>query len=187
MDALVEAAKKEAELSTIALPDIWANYGEIKKAFMAKYPFLKHNDLNPEASSADEVEAIKANNGNDGPQDPDVIDVAFVFGKSSKKEGLLQPYKVATWDTIPASLKDPDGFWYGDYYGVMAFEVNNADCAECPAGLGRSAQARVQGPDRAGRRPDAARARRSTRFGRRRWATAARSMTPCPAWSSSRS
>jgi putative spermidine/putrescine transport system substrate-binding protein len=34
------------------------------------------------------------------------------------------PYKVATWDTIPADAKDPDGNWYGDYYGVMSFMVN---------------------------------------------------------------
>jgi putative spermidine/putrescine transport system substrate-binding protein len=132
MDALVEAAKKEAELSTIALPDTWANYGEIKKAFLAKYPFLKHNDLNPDGSSADEVEAIKSNAGNSGPQNPDVIDVAFVFGESSKKDGLLQPYKVATWEGIPASLKDPDGFWYADYYGVMALEVNTAVVSNVP-------------------------------------------------------
>lgn len=124
LEALAEAAKKEGELSTIALPNDWANYGEMKKAFLEKYPFLKHNDLNPDASSAQEVEAIKANAGNSGPQNPDVIDVAFVFGDSSKKENLLQPYKVATWDEIPAPLKDADGFWYGDYYGVMAFEVN---------------------------------------------------------------
>jgi putative spermidine/putrescine transport system substrate-binding protein len=132
MDALVEAAKKEAELSTIALPDDWANYGEVKKTFLAKYPFLKHNDLTPDGSSAQEVEAIRSNAGNSGPQNPDVIDVAFVFGESSKKDGLLQPYKVATWDTIPDSLKDPEGFWYADYYGVMAFEVNTAVVSNVP-------------------------------------------------------
>ena len=60
IDKLVEAAKKEAELSTIALPNDWANYGEIKQKFLAKYPFLKHNDLNPDGSSAQEIEAIKA-------------------------------------------------------------------------------------------------------------------------------
>jgi putative spermidine/putrescine transport system substrate-binding protein len=132
MDALVEAAKKEGELSTIALPDSWANYGEVKKAFLAKYPFLKHNDLSPDGSSAEEVEAIRSNAGNAGPQNPDVIDVAFVFGESSKKDGLLQPYKVATWDSIPDSLKDPEGFWYADYYGVMAFEVNTAIVTNVP-------------------------------------------------------
>ncbi len=47
--------------------------------------------------------------------------------------GLIQPYKVATWDEIPDSAKDPDGYWYGDYYGVLAFEVNTSEVANPPA------------------------------------------------------
>nr|WP_255603324.1 extracellular solute-binding protein [Oscillochloris sp. ZM17-4] len=132
MDKLIELAKAEAELSTIALPDSWANYGEMKKAFLAKYPFLTHNDLNPDGSSAQEVEAIKANAGNSGPQNPDVIDVGFNWGSQLKADKLVQPYKVATWDSIPATLKDPDGYWVGDYYGVMAFEVNTQVIANPP-------------------------------------------------------
>lgn len=124
LEQLIAAAQAEGELSTIALPDDWANYGEMKQAFLAKYPFLTHNDLAPDASSAQEIEAIKANAGNRGPQAPDVIDVGFTWGDQSKAEGLLQPYKVAGWDDIPAALKDPEGFWVADYYGVMAFEVN---------------------------------------------------------------
>ncbi|HIK40282.1 ABC transporter substrate-binding protein [Thermoleptolyngbya sp. M55_K2018_002] len=124
LEAIIERAKAEGELSVIALPDDWANYKEMKSSFLQKYPFIKLNDLNPDASSADEIEAIKANQGNSGPQNPDVIDVAFKFGEEAKQAGLLQPYKVATWDTIPAALKDPEGFWFGDYYGVMSFEVN---------------------------------------------------------------
>jgi len=132
MEALIEAARQEGELSTIALPNDWANYGEVKQAFFAKYPFLKHNDLSPDASSAQEIEAIKANAGSRGPQAPDVIDVGFTWGDQSKAEGLLQPYKVATWDSIPASLKDPAGFWMADYYGVMAFEVNTQVVTNVP-------------------------------------------------------
>ncbi|MEN9223654.1 MAG: ABC transporter substrate-binding protein, partial [Thermostichus sp. BF3_bins_97] len=124
MEALIEAARREGELSTTALPDDWANYGGMKKAFFSRYNFLKHNDLTPEASSAEEIEQIKANAGNKGPQNPDVIDVGFVWGAAAKAENLLQPYKVATWDSIPDEIKDPDGFWYGNYYGTMAFEVN---------------------------------------------------------------
>src|SRR5581483_2413531 len=75
--------------------------------------------------SGDEIEAIKANKGNMGPQAPDVIDVGLSFGPSAKKDGLIQPYKVSTWDSIPDSAKDADGYWYGDYYGVLAFEVNS--------------------------------------------------------------
>jgi putative spermidine/putrescine transport system substrate-binding protein len=61
---------------------------------------------------------------NQGPQAPDVIDVGFAFGPQAQEEGLLQPYKVSTWDTIPDEVKDPDGHWYGDYYGVLAFQIN---------------------------------------------------------------
>lgn len=124
MAALYEAAKAEGMLSTIALPHDWCNYGGVIDAFKAKYPGIEVNELNPDAGSADEIEAIKANKDNKGPQAPDVIDVGFAFGDSSKAEGLIQPYKVSTWDTIPAEAKDAEGYWYGDYYGVLAFLVN---------------------------------------------------------------
>ncbi len=124
MDALIEAAREEGALTTTALPDDWANYKEMKESFFKKYDFLEYTDLTPDASSAEEIEQIKANAGNSGSQNPDVIDVGFVWGDQAKSEGLLQPYKVASWDTIPEEIKDADGFWYGNYYGTMAFEVN---------------------------------------------------------------
>jgi putative spermidine/putrescine transport system substrate-binding protein len=123
MDALIAAAQAEGTVTTIALPHDWCNYGEVIETFKAKYG-LEVNELNPDAGSADEIEAIKANKDNKGPQAPDVIDVGFSFGESSKAEGLITPYKVATWDSIPADAKDADGYWYGDYYGVLAFLVN---------------------------------------------------------------
>jgi putative spermidine/putrescine transport system substrate-binding protein len=123
MDDLVAAAKKEGQLTTIALPHDWCGYGAVIDGFKAKYG-LTVNELNPDAGSGDEVEAIKANKGNTGPQAPDVIDVGLSFGPSAKKDALIQPYKVSTWDSIPDSAKDAEGYWYGDYYGVLAFEVN---------------------------------------------------------------
>ena len=122
LDALYEAAKAEGMLTTIALPHDWCGWGEIIAGFKAKYPGIEVNELNPDAGSADEIEAIKANQGNTGPQAPDVIDVGLAFGPSSTAEGLLLPYKVSTFDGI--AEKDPDGHWYGGYYGVMGFEVN---------------------------------------------------------------
>ena len=123
MAELVAAAKAEGMLTTIALPHDWCNYGGMIDGFKAKYG-LTINELNPDGGSGDEIEAIKANKDNSGPQAPDVVDVGFAFGTSSKAEGLLMPYKVSTWDSIPADAKDPEGYWYGDYYGVMAFLVN---------------------------------------------------------------
>lgn len=123
LEDLVAAAKAEGELTVIALPHDWCGYGPMIEDFKAKYG-LKVNELNPDAGSGDEIEAIKANKGNKGPQAPDVIDVGLSFGPTAKAEGLIQPYKVSTWDSIPASQKDADGYWTGDYYGVLAFEVN---------------------------------------------------------------
>lgn len=131
MDELIAAAKKEGELNVIALPHDWANYGEIISTFKTKYG-LKINEINPDAGSADELEAIKANKDSKGPQAPDVIDVGFAFGPQAKAAQLIQPYKVSTWDTIPDNVKDAEGYWYGDYYGVMAFEVNKSVVKNIP-------------------------------------------------------
>ena len=124
MADLEAAAKAEGMLTTIALPHSWCGYGDVIAGFKAKYPEITVNELNPDAGSADELEAVRANIGNTGPQAPDVLDVGLSFGPQAKEEGLIQPYKVATWDEIPDSIKDADGYWYGDYYGVMSFMVN---------------------------------------------------------------
>ncbi|MGR2680207.1 ABC transporter substrate-binding protein [Chromobacterium haemolyticum] len=131
LNALIQAAKKEGELNVIALPHDWCGYGGVIAGFKAKYG-IKVNELNPDAGSADELEAIKANKSNKGPQAPDVIDVGLSFGPQAKAAGLLQPYKVSNWKTIPDSVKDKDGYWYGDYYGVLAFEVNKDLVSKTP-------------------------------------------------------
>ena len=129
---LVAAAQAEGTLTTIALPHDWCNYGGVIQGFKDKYG-LEVNELDPGAGSGEELEAIRANKDNPGPQAPDVIDVGLAFGPTAKEEGLIQPYKVATWDEIPEGAKDAEGYWYGDYYGVLSFEVNTAEVANPPS------------------------------------------------------
>ncbi len=124
LSELEAAAKAEGMLTTIALPHDWCGYGAVIEGFKKKYPEITVNELNPDAGSADELEAVRANKDNKGPQSPDVLDVGLAFGPQAKSEGLLMPYKVSTWAEIPDSVKDVDGYWYGDYYGVMALGVN---------------------------------------------------------------
>ena len=130
-EQLIAAAKAEGQLTVIALPRNWCGYGPIIDAFKARYG-IKVNELNPDAGSGDEIEAIKANKDNKGPQAPDTIDVGLSFGPAAKAAGLIQPYKVATWATIPNSAKDPEGSWYGDYYGVLSFQVNSDLISKVP-------------------------------------------------------
>jgi len=128
---LLAAAKAEGTVTTIALPHDWCNYGESISVFKERTG-LEVNELDPNAGSGDEVEAIRANKDNPGPTAPDVIDVGLSFGPLAKGESLLAPYKVATWETIPGDAKDQDGYWWGDYYGVLAFEVNTAQVPNVP-------------------------------------------------------
>ena len=97
----------------------------------AKYG-IPINNLNPDGSSQQELDAITANKANKGPAAPDVIDVGLSYGPKAVSEGLLAPYKVSTWADIADSAKDPNGNWYGDYYGVMSFEVNTSVITTVP-------------------------------------------------------
>jgi putative spermidine/putrescine transport system substrate-binding protein len=133
---LVSACKQEGYVTIIATPETWANYGEIFADFIATTG-AKINSLNPNAGSAEEISAIEANKNNKGPQAPDIVDVGYAFGKTGKDAGDYQPYKVTTWDKIPDTLlglpaKDPDGYWIGGYYGVMAILVNTAVVKNVP-------------------------------------------------------
>ena len=92
-DDLVQAAKKEGELTVIACPRDWLNYGELFTKFTSRYG-IKINELNPEGSSGEEIEAIKANKGSKARQAPDVVDVALAFGPQMVQEKLLAP---GTW------------------------------------------------------------------------------------------
>ena len=125
MAALVDAAKKEGTLNVIALPPDWANYGEIIKAFEAKYG-LKVDSAQPDASSADEITAAKNLKGQS--KAPDVFDVGGAV--ASANTAMFAAYKVATFDDVPAALKDANGLWVNDYGGYMSIGY---DAGKVPA------------------------------------------------------
>ena len=146
--ALVEAAEKEGALNVIALPPDWANYGNIIKAFGEKYD-IKVNSAQPDAASQDEINAAKSLKGTD--RAPDVFDLGQAVALANT--AMFAPYKVATWDDIPADFKDADGAWINDYGGYMSIGYDSeqgarGDRPRRPAGPG------VQGQGRAQRRPD---------------------------------
>jgi hypothetical protein len=84
-EELIAAAKAEGGLTTIALPHDWVrNYGEVLTAFTTKYG-IPINELDAVGRlSGAEIEAIKANVNNPGPQNPDVVDVGFAFGDRTR-------------------------------------------------------------------------------------------------------
>jgi putative spermidine/putrescine transport system substrate-binding protein len=121
LSALIKAARKEGTLNVIALPANWANYGNIIKAFEAKYG-IKINSIAPDDSSAQEITQIQQKNGT--PLAADVLDVGLAV--AYQYTNLFAPYEVATWSDIPASQKQADGQWVEDYGGYMSVGYNSA-------------------------------------------------------------
>lgn len=121
MDKLVEAAKSEGELNVIALPPDWANYGAIIDTFSKKYG-IKVNSAQPDAASQDEINAANQQRGKSSA--PDVFDLGQSVALANT--GMFAPYKVETFDDIPAEFKDPDGTWVNDYGGYMSIGYDSA-------------------------------------------------------------
>ncbi len=115
MSALVSAAKKEGKLNVIALPPDWANYGAIISGFTAKYG-IPIDSANPNGASQDEVNAVTQLAGTS--RAPDVLDIGMAVALANTDK--FAAYKVATWNDILDSQKEPTGLWYQDYGGYMS-------------------------------------------------------------------
>jgi len=123
MDGLITAAKAEGALNVIALPPDWANYGAVISGFTAKYG-ITVNSANPNGSSQQEVDAFDGT-----PNAPDVVDVGQAVALANTAK--FAPYKVATWNDIPAGAKEPTGLWFNDYGGYMGIGY---DSSKVPGG-----------------------------------------------------
>ena len=128
--ALVDACKKEGQVNLIALPDEWANYKGILASFRDKYAGVKNPVATPDASSQEELDAIKNLAGQAGM--PDTIDVSPAKAKIAVDTNLLEPFKPSTWDQIPDNLKDPAGNWVAAYYGIISIGTNTTIVKNAP-------------------------------------------------------
>ncbi|MGW1522242.1 ABC transporter substrate-binding protein [Streptomyces sp. NPDC001588] len=129
MDALITAAKREGALRAIAIPRDWANYGGLIDGFEKKYGIRITVD-HPDAHSEDEIDALVRSGKR--PTAPDVIDLGDTFARSAAGRGLLAPYKVAVWDSIPAYQKDPQAHWYNNYGGYISIGCDANRVKPCP-------------------------------------------------------
>lgn len=115
LKGLEAACKKEGQLNIIADPHDWANYGEIITGFKTKYK-VKIDEANPNGSSQDEINAANQLRGT--KRAPDVFDIGQAVAYANLN--MFAAYKVATWDSIPAALKESHGFLTKDYGGYMS-------------------------------------------------------------------
>jgi putative spermidine/putrescine transport system substrate-binding protein len=121
MSVLVPQAKKEGEVVGFGMPANWANYGAIWSGFTKQYGITTNYITGGNLSSGEELQAFAAEKKHPVG---DVGDIGLSFGPVGVKMGVLAAYKNQYWNQIPASLKDPHGYWEAAYYGAMAFVIN---------------------------------------------------------------
>ena len=125
LEGLIAAAQAEGQLNVIALPDNWANYGEIKALFEETYG-ITVNSADPDISSAEEIAAADNLKGQDTA--PDVFDLGTAVTLDSLD--YFAPYQVANWDEIPEGNKEATGLWVNDYTGSMSIGYDSNSVPE---------------------------------------------------------
>ncbi len=130
LDTLKAACTKEGQVNLIALPDTWANYKGILQSFRDKFPGVKNPVATPDASSQEELDAVKNLAGQAGM--PDNIDVSPAKAAAATDAGQWEPYTPTLAADVPADLKDPKGNWVAAYYGVMSIFTNTKIVPNAP-------------------------------------------------------
>ena len=112
LDTIEEKAKEEGTISSVGMPDDWANWKSSWESISNTYG-LAHDDT--DMSSAEELSMFDSEK--DSPT-KDIGDVGQAFGPTAIDMDVVQPYKASTWDSIPDWAKDPDGNWTISYLGM---------------------------------------------------------------------
>ncbi|WP_353980308.1 ABC transporter substrate-binding protein [Salinicola endophyticus] len=99
-------------------PPEWADWGTQLQAIAADTGVHVPQDNKNSGQSLASLVAEKNN------PVADVVYYGVTFGIQAAEQGLVQPYKPAHWDAIPADLKDPDGKWFAIHSGTLGFMVN---------------------------------------------------------------
>ena len=118
LDMIIEKAKEEGVVSSVGMPDDWANWAGSWNTISETYGIV-HDDT--DMSSAEELSMFETEK--DSPT-KDIGDVGQAFGQTAIDMDVVQPYKATTWDSIPDWAKDPDGNWVISYYGTLSCLTN---------------------------------------------------------------
>lgn len=99
-------------------PPEWADWATELKAIKEKTGIQVPGDNKNSGQALASLAAERAN------PVADVVYLGVTFGIQAVQDRLVQGYKPAHWDDIPAGMKDPDGKWFAIHSGTLGFMVN---------------------------------------------------------------
>ncbi|CAM3610222.1 ABC transporter substrate-binding protein [Bordetella sputigena] len=115
---LVGAAAHAQNAVCYNCPPEWADWGTQLKAIKEKTGIQVPGDNKNSGQALASMAAERAN------PVADVVYLGVTFGIQAVQDNLVQGYKPAHWDDIPAGMKDPDGKWFAIHSGTLGFMVN---------------------------------------------------------------
>ncbi|MFC0220105.1 ABC transporter substrate-binding protein [Pseudochelatococcus lubricantis] len=115
---LVPLQAKAADAICYNCPPEWANWGEMLNRIRADLGIDIPGDNKNSGQAIAQIIAEKAS---------PVADIAYLginAGISAAQQDLVEAWKPARFDEIPAGLKHPDGRWWAVHQGTLGFFVN---------------------------------------------------------------
>lgn len=126
VDEIIEKAKEEGKINSLAMPGTWANWQDTWDDLEREYG-LKHFDT--DMTSAEEIAKFEAEKDN---ASGDIGDVGISFGPLAAEKGLTIPYKTSYWEDVPDWAKDDEGHWLVAYTGTLAFITDKDNVSDSP-------------------------------------------------------
>jgi putative spermidine/putrescine transport system substrate-binding protein len=115
-----KAAEQAKDFQTYGMPDDWANYGGVLKAFSERYGFPV-NRVDTDMTSIQEITKYDAEKAN-----PVAVssDIGLIYGPIAEEVGVVPPYLPPSAESLPANLRGTNGGWVATFTGVPAIIVN---------------------------------------------------------------
>jgi len=99
-------------------PPEWANWGGMLKLINQQLGIAVPGDNKNSGQSLAALIAEKAN------PVADVVYLGGQVGPQARAADVLAPYKPSRWNDIPATLKDPEGYWFTIHSGTLGLFIN---------------------------------------------------------------
>ncbi len=99
-------------------PPQWADFASMLKAVKADLGYDIPFDNKNSGQALSQIIAEKNN------PVADVVYYGVNFGMKAKAAGVIDPYKPAGWDQVPAGLRDADGYWTTIHSGTLGLFIN---------------------------------------------------------------
>ena len=118
---MAKAAEQAKEIVTYGIPDDWANYGEVFKAFQASLGVTDGTHVDTDMSSLQEITKFDDEKSNPSAM---LADIGLLWGASPRSAASSRLTYRRPPRSCPRATRRANGGWVATFAGVPAFVVN---------------------------------------------------------------